>query len=303
MKRLKRHRPSPAMVVAMLALMVALSGTAVADEVVTAAKNLITGAQVEDGSLSLQDFDSKARAEIAAAKKKKALRGRRGPRGLRGPAGAAGAQGATGPAGPSAVAALDTSAFLAATGKAVDADKLDGVDSAGFLGAGAKAADADKLDGVDSAGYIKGRGSIGFNRRQQTSTTFPGTFATHLTIPGIGRIETRCGDALGILLPSASARFVNASGGTLDAVIGAVFASLADGGAQDTGFAFGIDVARTVIWQVGRGTGLIGGTDIATIVVTMISHPGGADNCRFQAQAIQQDSPGLTLAPILIPFP
>lgn len=45
-------------------------------------------------------------------------------------------------------------AFLAKTGKAADADKLDGQDSSAFLGSSAKAADSDKLDGQDSADFL-----------------------------------------------------------------------------------------------------------------------------------------------------
>ena len=111
MNRLIRHRPSPAMVVACLALLVALGGTSVAAvqalapnsvgtaqlraNAVTAAKiknrnvtgaklafNAVTGATVRNRSLSATDF-------IASSL----------PVGPQGPAGAAGPAGPAGPAG------------------------------------------------------------------------------------------------------------------------------------------------------------------------------------------------------------
>jgi hypothetical protein len=96
-------RQSPALVVAMLALFVALTGTAVAttSALITGANiknNSITGADVKNRSLRPVDFRGSVR----------------GPRGLAGPAGAPGAAGAkgdngdkgdTGPAGPITAAA------------------------------------------------------------------------------------------------------------------------------------------------------------------------------------------------------
>lgn len=115
MNRLIRHRPSPAMVVACLALAVALTGTSFAAvsalapnsvgtaqiraNAVTAAKlknanvtgakvarNAITGTKVLNGSLTAADF-------VAASLPK-------GPAGPAGPAGAAGPAGPAGTIGP-----------------------------------------------------------------------------------------------------------------------------------------------------------------------------------------------------------
>lgn len=81
-------RVSPAMVIAMLALFVALTGTAVAT---TSA--LITGKQIKNSSITGLDVKNKSLTP-------KDFRGSvRGPRGLRGPAGAAGAPGAQGAPG------------------------------------------------------------------------------------------------------------------------------------------------------------------------------------------------------------
>lgn len=85
-------RQSPAVIVAMLALFVALTGTAVAttSAVITGKQiknNSITGADVRNKSLTPKDFRG-------------SVRGPRGLRGLAGPTGATGAQGAQGAQGP-----------------------------------------------------------------------------------------------------------------------------------------------------------------------------------------------------------
>ena len=81
-------RQSPALVVAMLALFVALTGTAVAT---TSA--LITGKNIKNGSITGADVKNKS---LTGAD----IRGQlRGPRGLQGPPGAAGAKGDKGDKG------------------------------------------------------------------------------------------------------------------------------------------------------------------------------------------------------------
>ena len=90
------RRPSPAMVVACLALLVALSGTGIAAVSVVLPRNSVGNAQlrndsvtsvkVKNGSLLRSDFRA---GQIPA-----------GPPGPQGPAGPAGPTGPTGPAGP-----------------------------------------------------------------------------------------------------------------------------------------------------------------------------------------------------------
>jgi hypothetical protein len=75
------------MLVALLALFVALGSSSFAEPVRSAAKRLVTGKQVKDGSLSEKDLSRRARAR---------LKGTQGPAG---PAGAAGSAGERGPAG------------------------------------------------------------------------------------------------------------------------------------------------------------------------------------------------------------
>lgn len=99
MRRLLRYRPSPAMVVACVALTVALGGTSYAAINLPAnsvgtkhiRNSAVTSSKVKDHSLLAVDFKS---GQL-----------RRGPAGPAGPAGqpgATGALGATGPAGPGA---------------------------------------------------------------------------------------------------------------------------------------------------------------------------------------------------------
>jgi hypothetical protein len=101
MKRLLRLRPSPAMVVACIALGVALGGTSVAaiealpkNSVGTKQlkKNAVISSKVKNGSLLRADFKS---GQIPAGP-----RGPAGPTGAAGAAGAPGAQGIQGPPGP-----------------------------------------------------------------------------------------------------------------------------------------------------------------------------------------------------------
>jgi hypothetical protein len=83
MRLFRKFRPSPAMVVACLALLIALGGTSYA--AIRLPRNSVTTVQVKDHSLLARDF--------------KAGQLPRGAQGPPGPAGAAGPQGPAGPAG------------------------------------------------------------------------------------------------------------------------------------------------------------------------------------------------------------
>ena len=82
---LKGRRFTPALIVAMIALAVALSGTAIAGTT-----KLITGSQIKNGTIKLADINSSA---------KMALKGQAGAVGAQGPQGAQGSQGPAGPQG------------------------------------------------------------------------------------------------------------------------------------------------------------------------------------------------------------
>jgi hypothetical protein len=91
-------RQSPALVVAMLALLVALTGTAVAT---TSA--LITGKQIANSSITGLDVKNKS---LTPKDFKGSVRGARGPAGPAGPQGPAGAQGPQGPKGDTGATGL-----------------------------------------------------------------------------------------------------------------------------------------------------------------------------------------------------
>lgn len=96
MRRLA-HRPSPAMIIAVIALIAAMSGNAVADGVHAVAaklkKGAVTSREIKDGSVRLADINKKDRATLKGAK------GATGATGAAGAAGATGAKGATGDIG------------------------------------------------------------------------------------------------------------------------------------------------------------------------------------------------------------
>jgi hypothetical protein len=93
MKKL-RHRatPSGSMAVALIALIVAMSGSAVA-------ATLITSKQIKDGTIQTKDLSAKARKSLRSAS---GSPGPQGPRGAEGPQGPAGPQGPKGDPGADA---------------------------------------------------------------------------------------------------------------------------------------------------------------------------------------------------------
>jgi len=93
-KSLLRHRPTPATVIACLALAVALSGTSYAAVAKLLPRNSVGSAQVVNGSLKKADLSKKAVAALHGA------RGARGPQGVPGTPGATGAKGDKGDPGP-----------------------------------------------------------------------------------------------------------------------------------------------------------------------------------------------------------
>lgn len=90
-----QHRPSPALIVAVGALVLALAGTAPAQSVVASATRLVTGKSIRDGSVELRDLSRRARAQL------------RGKQGSPGAAGRPGLQGATGRPGEPGPAGQD----------------------------------------------------------------------------------------------------------------------------------------------------------------------------------------------------
>ena len=97
-KQARSARVSPALVVAMLALLVALTGTAAATTAITGKQIVngsITGADVKDKSLRAVDF----RGSLRGPSGPQGATGAQGPQGLQGPAGVAGQPGPKGDKG------------------------------------------------------------------------------------------------------------------------------------------------------------------------------------------------------------
>jgi hypothetical protein len=110
LSKLKIRKPSPALVVSLLALFVALGSSSLAAPVRDAAKKLITGAQIKDGSLTTKDI--KNRSLLAGDFKAGQLRA--GAPGQKGDPGAPGQNGSDGAQGPSGV--LSTHGFTGSIG-------------------------------------------------------------------------------------------------------------------------------------------------------------------------------------------
>jgi hypothetical protein len=105
--RLRRFAPSPAMVVAMLALLAATAGTAIANHgrphgppglvnSLDVQNNSLTGADVKNKSLTRADF----RGSVRGPRGPRGARGATGGQGPQGPPGQNGAPGGQGPPGP-----------------------------------------------------------------------------------------------------------------------------------------------------------------------------------------------------------
>ncbi len=71
MKRIARYRPSPALLVSVVALVVACAGTALAG-------NLITGKDIKNGSIKPKDLSKAAKAALTAGSARRAGRSRQG---------------------------------------------------------------------------------------------------------------------------------------------------------------------------------------------------------------------------------
>jgi hypothetical protein len=111
MSHLFKHKPSPALVVATLALLFALTGTGIA-AVAALPRNSVGTRQLRNGAV----VSSKVRNHSLLARDFKRGQLPRGPVGPVGPAGPAGPQGPAGPAGPSGNLAVSVHEADAAVG-------------------------------------------------------------------------------------------------------------------------------------------------------------------------------------------
>jgi hypothetical protein len=145
-----RRRPSAALVVALIALFVALSGWGYAATSGTLAlgqankasrpTRLTSGAQ-HGPTLALKNTGGQAAATFSVKSGVAPF--------------SVGSAARVARLNADLLDGVDSSGFYTAGSKVADADRLDGVDSKGFYAAGSKVADADKLDGLDSTAFQK----------------------------------------------------------------------------------------------------------------------------------------------------
>jgi collagen triple helix repeat protein len=93
--KLIHRRPSPAMVVALIALFVSLAGNAGAGALL-----LVTSKNIKNGSIQAVDLSRAAKAQLKGNEGPRGPRGFTGAQGIQGPQGLVGAQGPPGPVGP-----------------------------------------------------------------------------------------------------------------------------------------------------------------------------------------------------------
>ena len=146
---MRLRRPSSATIIALIALVFAMTGTGIA------AKSLITGKQIKDGTISDKDLSKAVRKQLAKT-------GAAGAVGPQGPAGAAGAPGAQGPAGspdgPAEIAAKLAQAD--GPGSGLDADTVDGLQ-----GTDLEAAGADRTLSLPGMAWLSSHPSISITER------------------------------------------------------------------------------------------------------------------------------------------
>ena len=274
MNRLTR-RPSPGTVIAILALVVALGGNAIADQVqAVIAKlrpNSVTSATVKNGSLLLKDFKASERAKLAGSK---GDTGPQGPQGPQGPAGAAGAGGGY-------------------TKAEADAQ---------FVTTGGLAANADHLDGLDSGSFVQGGGTASYGIVSKSATVAGSGGSVLNTIPRLGEIFVSC--ALGS--PNAgTVQYSNTTSGAINltsSVTHSGSATIVSNTVIPAGNSvqFAPDIVPTQMvlqpnYQTGGGP-LLSSNAAATILLTDIPDPSGAaGTCRFQSKVFADSKTGIGL--------
>lgn len=189
MSRLKRFIPSPAMVVATVALLVALGGT--------------SGAAVSaSGPTKAKGNDQNASPSRAEQRGPRGPRGFRGPRGVRGARGFPGPRGPAGPAGPAGTAGPAGPAGPAGAAGAPATALWASVDSAGVLVRNKGVASAQKLADGD---YL-----VTFNQ-DVTPCIYQATLGGPTTSTSIGEVSA----AQRTALPAGVRVITRDSGGIL----------------------------------------------------------------------------------------
>jgi hypothetical protein len=297
------RKPSPAMLVALLALFFAVGGAqAIAAQVSKLINgsqikpNTITSRQVKNGSLAKKDF--KAGQLPAGAKGDTGAQGPAGPQGAQGQQGAQGIQGDKGDTGTVDTSNFYTKAqsdsnYLATAGKAADSDLLDGIDSTGFLAAGAKAADSDLFDGSDSSQFTRGIStSVGGNFDTVASGAGNSSF---LVVSGVGTVRLLCGAMSAATTIDYTSNEQQMAVQKVDTLVtGNSFTTTSPSSSSLTpGSTLGIisneantDAMRHIVIAVQ------GSATATTIDIVAINKPGGANSCRATATYVKQGGIG-----------
>jgi Collagen triple helix repeat (20 copies) len=173
MSRLWRHRPSGSMLVAVLALLIATTGSAVA-------ASLITGKQIKDGTIQKKDLSKSARAGLHGATGPAGAAGPQGPKGDSGPAGATGKDGAPGKDGLMRSATVQHKTFSTLADGATGTETVSCPAGQKAIGGGVRS-DAYGIGLVEAS-----RPSVGDYGIPSSGDTFDGWRATVVNPPDIG---------------------------------------------------------------------------------------------------------------------
>jgi hypothetical protein len=276
MHRLGRLRSSLsfANVMSTAAVFIALGGTSYA--AIT-----VTGRNVRDGSLTGADIrnNSVASKDVKdGSLLTKDFKAGQLPGGAAGPAGPVGAAGPAGPAGPKGdPGAVDLSGVYSK-------DESDGR----FLGLTGKAADAETLDGVDATGVVRGAGSPRIASYQRQWSRNDAVVRPLPELPGLGTLGFKC--ALPNTTGTGRLVFTNTLGATVQ-----WFATIATGGTatvtQGTvaaGATEELDLGTApslITWQLSPSN-YSGPGPIATVTA---SHFTGGAFCHVRTQVVSQD--------------
>ena len=190
-----RPRPSPAVLLGLLALFFAMTGSAVA-------ASMITSKQIKDGTIQVRDLSRSARSALGGAR---GTAGARGPRGLEGAAGAAGPAGARGATGDQGVGgatgAPGTARAYAAVNRAgtLDVTRSKGVSAVTHGGTGAYCVTLDA--GIDATSTVAVVARLGAqseaNAIYAVDATGTGCLGNSVRVSS-GQLQTLAGDGTSI---------------------------------------------------------------------------------------------------------
>lgn len=172
--------------------------------------------------------------------------------------------------------------YLAAGGKAVDADKLDGKDSAEFLGKTEKAADAEKLDGLDGSQYQQGQayhGATDMNAGDADVTLFE--------IPDKVRVVARCSAGPDPDIRTTFLRNWDGAFRDQNATVNTLSSTAVENGDTNT-TTLGIGATEHIQYTIWR-LGVLSGSEVIQLNGYAGEPVAGAD-CTFAAMGVRRDS-------------